>query len=314
MSEPICPKCGEPVKPAWRLCPACETRLQAPVCPRCRAEVKETWRRCPECEAFLLCPDCGSRLTQDAVCPKCGADDTASARAPFTDPVCGIEFVPVKGGPFSMGDTLGEGIATELPVHEVILDDFYISRFPVTQASWARLMPENPSARPNPEAPVEQVSWEKAREFARRLTEAAGSEWVFDLPSEAQWEFAARNCGEDVLYAGGENIDALAWYGENSGGRPHPVGKKKPNGLGLFDMSGNVWEWCLDTFQIDAYGSHDRKNPVVTEPGPDRVIRGGGWNLDAWSARCARRFNFSFDSTGPALGFRLVMTLPGLKF
>jgi formylglycine-generating enzyme required for sulfatase activity len=101
----------------------------------------------------------------------------------------------------------------------------------------------------------------------------------------------------------------LAWYQENSGGSTHPVGQKKPNGLSLFDMSGNVWEWCQDAFRANAYEHHQQYNPVCTDSRPDRVIRGGGWNLDAWDARCARRFSYPADFGGPALGFRLLMVL-----
>jgi len=272
--------------------------------------VKETWRRCPECEALLVCPDCGRRLGPgERSCAHCASATPKTAEKPsvYTDPVCGMEFVPVPGGVFPMGDTLGEGIENEKPVHEVVLDDFYMARFCVTQAQWGRLMEENPSGIESPDNPVEQVTWEMAREFVDRLTEAVGGVAVFGLPTEAQWEYAARSGGRDELYAGAAEIDAVAWYGDNSGGRPHPVGRKKSNGLGLSDMSGNVWEWCLDVFLEDAYGRHDRKNPVVAAGGQDRVIRGGGWNLDAWSARCARRSSLRADFSGPALGFRLVM-------
>ena len=226
----------------------------------------------------------------------------------YTDPVCGMEFVQVPGGVYSMGDTLGEGIENETPVHEVVLDAFYMARFPVTQTQWNKFMEENPSSVQLPENPVEQVTWRMACSFAERLTAAAGGEAVFSLPTEAQWEYAARSGGRDDLYSGGADIDAVAWYEENSGGRPHPVGRKKPNGLGLHDMSGNVWEWCRDVFQEGGYRQHDRRNPVIAAGGPDRVIRGGGWNLDAWSARCARRSCLQADFSGPALGFRLVMS------
>lgn len=206
-----------------------------------------------------------------------------------------------------MGDTLNQGIETELPIHDVELSDFYMACHPVTQDRWQILMEENPSGFQHPDHPVENVTWAEAREFARKLTEAAKGVFQFMLPSEARWEYAARSCGKDDLHAGGDRVDEVAWYEENSRGHSHPVGLKKPNHLGLYDMSGNVWEWCEDTFLPDAYALHEKKNPVVAVPGPDRVIRGGSWNLDAWSARCARRFNFPADLLGPGLGFRLVM-------
>lgn len=309
-SKQLCPQCGEPVKPTWRICPACETRLQPLSCPQCGSEVNENWRRCPECEALLVCRECGTRLApgKDA-CPRCHpAEEAKQGSAPvFKDPVCGIELVFVGGGTFAMGDTLDQGIENERPVHQVTLDDYYISRFPITQAQWSLLIGENPSAFKHPENPVEQVTWLDACDFARKLTDAQQEKIAFTLPTEAQWEHAARSGGRDQLYAGGDDIDAVAWYERNSQGAPQPVGRKQPNDLGLFDMSGNVWEWCRDTFHADAYTRHSRHNPEAASPGQDRVIRGGSWNLDAWSARCARRFNFRADFFGPGLGFRLVM-------
>jgi formylglycine-generating enzyme required for sulfatase activity len=223
------------------------------------------------------------------------------------EPVCGLEFVLVRGGTYAMGDTLGQGVENEQPVHQVALDSFHIARFPVTQAQWSMLKKENPSEFQHADHPVEQVTWPHARDFARKLSQAAPTDVRFELPTEAQWEYAARSGGADDLYAGGDDIDAVAWYEANSRGATHPVGQKKPTALGLYDMSGNVWEWCRDTYQPDGYNRHGRRNPVVTSPGPDRVIRGGSWNLDAWSARCTRRFSFRADLYGPGLGFRLVM-------
>jgi formylglycine-generating enzyme required for sulfatase activity len=206
-----------------------------------------------------------------------------------------------------MGDTLGQGIDNEQPVHPVALDDFHISRCPVTQAQWSVLMEENPSAFQHPDHPVERMTWSDARDFAQKLSRSDPADVHYRLPTEAQWEYAARSGGADDLYAGGDDIDAIAWYEANSQGTTHPVGQKRPNALGLYDMSGNVWEWCRDTYRSDAYDRHGGPNPVATSSGPDRVIRGGSWNLDAWSARCARRFNFRADFHGPGLGFRLVM-------
>ncbi len=309
----VCPGCHEPVQSHWRICPMCETRLQALVCPACAEPVKENWKRCPNCEAPLLCPHCRRRLARgQTTCPQCGPQEQSiepvQAAAHFTDAICGIEMVRVPGGCFQMGDTFGQGMPTEQPVRAVTLDDYYMGRFVVTQGQWLRLVPENPSRHVDPKRPVEQVDWEQAVAFARHLTEAHQGRYRFDLPSEAQWEYAARSGGKQELYAGGDRIDALAWYEANSQGQTQPVGTKAPNGLELYDMSGNVWEWCRDHFVEDAYSRPGGRNPVVTAKTPDRVIRGGSWHLDAWSARCARRFSCPQDFFGPGLGFRLVMT------
>jgi formylglycine-generating enzyme required for sulfatase activity len=311
---PHCPSCGEPVQPTWRICPMCETRLQAPACPFCRKPVKENWKRCPECEALLVCPGCGGRLAAGQNrCPVCkeSSAPTGEAESPlpavFTDIICDIEMVYIPGGAFQMGDTFGGGMENEQPVHTVRLDGFYIGRTTVTQAQWLQLIPDNPSKFEGDRHPVEQVTWDQARQFARLLTEAHQGRYTFDLPSEAQWEYAARSGGRQELYAGGDLIDKLGWYEANSRGRTHPAGEKEPNDLGLYDMSGNVWEWCLDSFTEDAYPRHKERNPLICENEADQVIRGGSWHLDAWSARCARRFSFPRDLMGPGLGFRLVM-------
>ncbi|MGD8837058.1 MAG: SUMF1/EgtB/PvdO family nonheme iron enzyme [Desulfobacteraceae bacterium] len=315
-SNSPCPQCGEPTRPRWRICPMCETRLNALTCPKCGSDVNEKWRYCPECEALLLCRQCGDRMMpgQD-FCHRCKASqsDQREKRSILKDPVCGLEFVLVPGGTFAMGDTLGQGIENEKPVHAVALDDFYISRFPVTQSQWEVLVKENPSQFRHPDHPVEQVTWSDACDFARKLSQMAQEDLHVMLPTEAQWEYAARSSGKEDLYAGGDDIDAVAWYDANSQGTTQSVGKKRPNELGLHDMSGNVWEWCQDAYQADAYERHGHRNPVAAEAtGTNHVIRGGSWNLDAWSARCARRLNFRADYFGPGLGFRLVMLTKSL--
>lgn len=206
-----------------------------------------------------------------------------------------------------MGDTLSEGIEDEMPVHSVQVDAFYMAIHPLTQAQWLTLMPHNPSQFKGGRLPVEQVGWDDAQRFARQLTAAHSGKYRFSLPSEAQWEYAARSCGKDDLYAGGHQIDALAWYAENSQGHTHEVGTKAPNGMGLFDMSGNVLEWCRDSYAADGYERHAKVNPCIELPDVSCVIRGGSWNLDAWSARCSRRSSLRAEFTGPGLGFRLVM-------
>jgi formylglycine-generating enzyme required for sulfatase activity len=153
--------------------------------------------------------------------------------------------------------------------------------------------------------PVEQVSWRDANEFIQRLNGLTVGAGPFRLPTEEEWEYAARSGGKKERYAGGDDIDSLAWYAENSGGSTQPVGLKAPNGLGLFDMSGNVWEWCQDLYSPGSGAARRRERPLQTKAACDRVIRGGSWNLDAWSARCSRRFGFAEDYFGAGLGFRL---------
>jgi formylglycine-generating enzyme required for sulfatase activity len=305
-----CPGCGKDIQPGWKICPFCETRLLAMVCPLCGSQVQPDWRRCPHCEALLVCPQCAARIPQAMThCPTCriGRGVLKPPTHSFVEEICGMEMVHVPAGAFEMGDLFGDGLENELPVHRVRLDAFHIGRWPVTQDQWLRLKPENPSRFEGGDLPVEQVTWEDARDFARELTLAHEGRYRFELPTEAQWEYAARSGGRTELYAGGDDIGKMAWYEDNSNGRTHPVGAKMPNGLGLYDMSGNVWEWCTDTFKVDAYVLHSDDNPSMTAGGADRVIRGGSWNLDAWSARCSRRFSFRADMFGAGLGFRLVM-------
>ncbi|MFZ7128530.1 MAG: formylglycine-generating enzyme family protein [Desulfobacterales bacterium] len=218
-----------------------------------------------------------------------------------------MTFVLVPGGSFDMGDLFDEGAEDEKPVHAVRIDAFYLAITPVTQAQWAHLMDSLPFKFKGHDRPVEQVSWPDVRDFIARINRRAPEGRHFDLPTEAQWEYAARSAGGVQRYAGSDEIDPVGWYAGNSGGSTRPVALKHPNGLGLCDMSGNVWEWCRDRFREDAYHLHGAVNPVITEDGADRVIRGGAWHLDAWSARCSRRFSYPETASGPALGFRLVM-------
>jgi formylglycine-generating enzyme required for sulfatase activity len=230
---------------------------------------------------------------------------------PYIDPTTGMTFVFVSGSTFSMGDTFNEGVEDEKPVHAVTLSDYYMAACPVTQAQWKTLMADNPSSFAADDHPVEQVTLIDVQAFIDKLNAASDSGLHFDLPSEAQWEYAARSGGKDELYAGGPDPEAVACYEGNSSGGTDPVGGKAPNGLGLYDMSGNVWEWCRDIYHPEAYRRHEKKDPVCIQGGTDRVIRGGSWHLDAWSARCSRRFRFDPDLFGPALGFRVVMVIDG---
>lgn len=197
----------------------------------------------------------------------------------YTDPTTGIEMVFAKGGCYQMGDTFGDGNSDEKPVHKVCVDDFYIGRYEVTQGQWKAIMGRNLSYFKDcgDNCPVEQVSWNDIQNFINKLIQKTGKK--YRLPTEAEWEYAARSRGKNEKWAGTSNeseIGDYAWYLSNSGSKTHPVGQKKPNGLGLYDMSGNVWEWCSDWYGKNYYGNSPKDNPTGPSGGQFRVLRGGG--------------------------------------
>jgi len=250
--------------------------------------------------------------------------------AVWRDPRLGMSFVWVPEGCFEMGcgDWMTGCSDSEKPPHKVCLNGFWIGRHEVTQQQWRRLMGNNPSdaKRCGNQCPVEEVSWNEAVEFARKLSAKTG--YLFRLPTEAEWEYACRSSGKNQPYAGGESVDALAWYKENADGGPHAVGRKLPNELGIFDMSGNVWEWCLDSFDKDAYLKATKRlgNPAyVNDKFMDlygagyarilgmlqgaagvRSVRGGSWKNVADRLRSTDRIKGDADSRRDWLGFRLV--------
>jgi len=224
----------------------------------------------------------------------------------FEDPVTGMEFVFVKGGCFEMGDTFGDGDPDEKPVHEVCVDDFYLGKYEVTQEQWEIVTGNNPSRFKERDRPVEQVSWNDVQQFIRRLNDQSGRK--FRLPTEAEWEYAARSGGRREKYAGTDQEGELgqyAWYVVNSGRITHPVGKKRPNGLGLYDMSGNVWEWCADRYGENYYQGSPKNNPEGPFNGSYRVLRGGSWFDDPGFMRAAFRYRFPSAIPGSLYGFRL---------
>ena len=216
--------------------------------------------------------------------------------------VDGVSFkmIKVEGGTFQMGE---EGVAT--PVHSVTLSDYYIGETEVTCALWQAVMDTCPCEAYGDDLPVNEVSWYNCQEFIGKLNQKTGRR--FALPTEAQWEFAARggNKSRGYEYSGGNNIDDVAWYWFNVSSMTQPVGTKLANELGLYDMSGNVCEWCADWY--DDYSSSSQTDPTGPKTGSSRVNRGGGWlNLDD-SCRSASRDYDAPDSHFFDLGLRLVL-------
>jgi len=302
-SKGKCPACGEPVEDSWKLCPMCGHPLARLSCPQCGSEVKVAWKLCPECGTRLVCPTCSRRIPAgETGCPACGAAARPAEPEFIVEPVTGMELVRIPGGAFEMGDLFGDGWDNEAPPRRVQVGGFYLGRYPVTQAQWVAVMGTNPSMfKRSGTHPVEQVSWTDVNEYLNRLNAATPGGARFRLPNEAEWEYAARSGGRKELYAGSDAVEPVAWTAESSGGGTQPVGRKQPNGLGLYDMSGNVWEWCRDVYVPNAAAGALRKSGASEE----RVIRGGSWSLDDWSARCSRRFGFPEDYFGAGLGFRV---------
>lgn len=233
------------------------------------------------------------------------ATDAVSPGQNWTDPVTGMEFVWVPEGCFQMGSSSGE--ADEKPVHEVCVDGFWIGKYEVTQAQWQKIIGSNPSKfKSGEDFPVEQVSWNDAKNFISKLKQQSGN--TFSLPTEAQWEYEARSGGREEKYADGNDVDKFAWYRSNNGSKTHKVGTKAPNGLGIYDMSGNVWEWCEDVYDKNAYSKHERNNPLVTSGSISRVRRGGSWDVDPRFVRAANRGRSSADHRRSRLGFRLCLS------
>jgi formylglycine-generating enzyme len=223
----------------------------------------------------------------------------------FKDPVTGMEFVAVPGGCYQMGDTFGDGESDEKPVHEVCVSDFAIGKYEVTQGEWRTVMGNNPSGFSScgDDCPVEQVSWNDVEAFIEKLNSRTGKN--YRLPTDAEWEYAARSGGKREKYSGGDNVDSVAWYNGNSGNKTHPVGQKAPNGLGIYDMSGNVWEWCQDWYGYKYYETSPKSNPQGPSSGSYRVDRGGGWYSIPRYVRASYRLRGEPGLRSFILGFRL---------
>ncbi len=216
----------------------------------------------------------------------------------------GIQMIVIPAGEFVMGSDHGED--DEKPAHKVILTSFHIDQYEVTQKEYERLMGKNPSKIKNPNHPVEQVRWYDAIQYCNQRSMRDGydpcynletAQCLFDvngyrLPTEAEWEYACR-AGTHTLYSYGNDPNQLAqyaWYKNNANKKTNPVGKKKPNPWGLYDMYGNVWEWCNDYYH-ETYASNDVENPSGPDEGEECVLRGGAWNCSEESCRSSSRFS-----------------------
>ena len=222
--------------------------------------------------------------------------------------VNGVSFdmVRVEGGTFHMGATSeqeGEVNSNEKPVHPVTLSSYYIGKTEVSQALWQAVMGSNPSYYQGADLPVECVNWNDCQEFIQNLNRLTGRN--FRLPTEAEWEFACRggNNSRGYKYSGSNNLGSVAWYDENSGGKTHPVGTKAPNELGIYDMSGNVLEWCSDWYA--GYTADSQTNPIGPQSGSLRVLRCGSFNFPAGSCRSSYRGCFYPTRHPSNFGLRL---------
>jgi len=230
-----------------------------------------------------------------------------------------LEMVWIEPGTFMMGSKFSpqetasrfcgkaEFFEDEHPQHKVrITQGFWMGKYEVTQAQWQTVMGNNPSRFKGDRNPVESVSWNDCQEFVIKLGQKAGA--AFRLPTEAEWEYACR-AGSTTAYCFGDDASRLgdyAWYDDNSGKQTHPVGQKKANAWGLYDMHGNVWEWCEDWYHADFYSKSPERDPLNTSTGDNRVLRGGSWYISAGYCRSANRGRDCPTDTFSSLGFRVV--------
>ena len=293
-------------------------------CPHCGKEHSDSAKFCENTGKELLkacpwedCADYGKAILpmRAKFCPICGRPlqgNTEPSEQTFS--VKGVEFkmIKVEGGTFSMGATSEQGSFAdndEKPIHSVTLSDYHIGETEVTQELWKAVMGSNPSwfkwFKGNNQRPVESVSWNDCQEFIKKLNRLTGKE--FRLPTEAEWEYAARGgkYSRGYKYSGSNNANEVAWYNSNSGSKTHSVKAKKANELGLYDMSGNVWEWCNDRY--GDYQSNSQTNPTGPSEGEIRVLRGGNWYDDDRSVRVSNRHLNIPDSRIESDGLRLAL-------
>jgi len=243
--------------------------------------------------------------------------EEAPSKAPPAEKTIDIDgvklvMVEIPAGEFLMGSTFPGNIKHEYPQHKVIISKpFYLGKYEVTQMQWTKVMGNNPSffkrKRTEGPRPVEDVSWNDAQEFITKLNGMTGQK--FRLPTEAEWEYACR-AGSTTKYFFGDDMEGLeeyAWYMDNSNYRSHPSGLKKPNPFGLYDILGNVWEWCSDRYGSKYYSASPETDPKGPNSGKYHIVRGGGWHWPGMGLRSAHRYYHESTHKYANIGLRLAM-------
>lgn len=306
-----CPHCHNEVPAGSKFCNHCgECLATITTCPLCGFENPAGSRFCTECGSHLFLPAKKSAYKSENVTQKQPVTETVKEVLPQeTFNVFGVRFtmVRVEGGTFTMGATSEQQSPydDEKPTHRVTLSSYMIGQTEVTQELWQEVMGNNPSQFKGTTNPVERVSWNDCQDFIHKLKTLTGRN--FRLPTEAEWEFAARggNKSKGYQYSGCNNLNDVAWYTDNSGEKTHPVATKAPNELGIYDMSGNVWEWCSDFY--GPYSSASQTNPQGCHNGQYHVLRGGGYTNSSYMCRLTRRFYLAVSSIAIS-GFRLALS------
>lgn len=251
-------------------------------------------------------PTPGSMPGDDELLKEDAAPEEEVFVLPKAEDLPPIKLVYIKGGCYQMGDFAGIGDDDERPAHKVCVEDFYLAETEVTQELFELVAGYNPSLDKDPAKPVTNVSWHRAVQFIERLNGI--TDGFYRLPTEAEWEYAAREGGKNVLWSGTSNEGELgdyAWFVDNSNNSTQPVATKKPNALGIYDLSGNVWEWVEDYLDFEYYDVSPSDNPFGPDMSLWRVVRGGSFIDEPQNLRTTFRYGFVPNLLAPHIGFRL---------